>query len=154
MALTTGANLGLLDNGTQGEQHYAEMMKFFRGVDLLVMPRAISATITTPPGSPSDGDTYIVPSGASGAWSGQTGKIARWSARLGTPAWEFFTPKKGWETWVDGSGLNGQRWRYSGTAWANVFTLPTYADQAAAGTAGLLAGDLFAKADGTVMVKT
>jgi hypothetical protein len=56
--------------------------------------------------------------------------------------------------WVDGSGLNGQRWRYSGTAWANVFALPTYADQAAAGTAGLLAGDLFAKADGTVMVKT
>lgn len=154
MALTSGANLGLLDNGAASEQHYAELMRFFRGVDLLVMPRCTSATLTAPPGSPSDGATYIVPAGATGAWSGQTGKIARWSARTTPTAWEFITPKKGWEMWVDGSGLSGQRWRYSGTAWGNVFSLTVYADQAAAGAAGLLTGDLFMKPDGTVTVKT
>lgn len=154
MALTTGPNLGLLDNGIAGEQHYTELLRFFRGVDLLVQARALSATTTTPPGSPADGATYIVPSGATGAWSGQVGKIARWTTRFVTPAWEFITPKKGWEVWIDGSGLSGQRWRYSGTAWANVFALPTYADQAAAATAGLLVGDLFMTSAGAVMVKT
>lgn len=154
MALTTGANLGLLDNGTQGEQHYLELMRFYRGVDLLVMPRCKSASTSTPPGSPADGDAYIVPSGASGAWSSNVGKIARWSARLSTPAWEYFTPKEGWEIWVDDAGLNGQRFRYNGIAWVTAFSVPTYADQTEAGTAGLLEGDLFKKADGTLMVKT
>jgi hypothetical protein len=49
---------------------------------------AKSATVTAPPGSPSDGDTYIVPTGATGAWSGYATKIAVY--RRG--AWLFYTP--------------------------------------------------------------
>ncbi len=40
----------------------------------------ISATTTAPPGSPADGDKYLVPSGATGAWSGHTGELAIWDA--------------------------------------------------------------------------
>lgn len=36
----------------------------------------IDKDLTAPPGSPNDGDAYIVPSGASGAWSGWTNRIA------------------------------------------------------------------------------
>lgn len=117
MALTTGSNLGLLDNGTAGEQHYTELVKFFRMVDSLVMPHVKSMTTTAPPGSPTEGDTYIVPTGATGAWTGQAGKIARWSSRITTPAWEFLTPKLNWSLAVDDAAFPGQKVRYSGSAW-------------------------------------
>lgn len=152
MALTSGPNLGLLINGAAGEQHYAEMMRFFRGVDLLVQARVKSASIIAQPGSPADGDAYLVPTGATGGWSGQVGKIARYSSVV--PGWEYITPKKGWQVTVEDVGSFGMTYRYNGTAWGKLYTLPTYADQAAAASGGLVAGELFMKADGTVMVKT
>jgi len=47
----------------------------------------ISSSVTAPPGSPADLDTYMVPVGATGAWSGKTGNLARWDAN--TNAWVF-----------------------------------------------------------------
>jgi hypothetical protein len=38
----------------------------------------LSATTTAPPGSPADGDTYYVPTGATGAWAGHAGEVATW----------------------------------------------------------------------------
>jgi hypothetical protein len=46
-----------------------------------------SATTTTPPASPADGDTYYVPTGATGAWAGHAGEIATWDAE--EAAWQF-----------------------------------------------------------------
>jgi hypothetical protein len=46
-----------------------------------------STTTTTPPGSPADGDTYYVPTGATGAWSGHDGEVAVWDEDEG--AWQF-----------------------------------------------------------------
>lgn len=40
----------------------------------------LSMTILSPPASPALGDTYLVPVGATGAWSGQSGKIAEYTA--------------------------------------------------------------------------
>lgn len=48
----------------------------------------ISRTLTTPPSSPAEGALYIVPTGASGAWSGQTNKIAQWS----NGGWNIYNP--------------------------------------------------------------
>lgn len=62
-----------------------------------------SATTTAPPGSPADGDLYIVPSGASGLWSGQTNKLAAWDAAGST--WVFITPWKGMTRYVDDAGV-------------------------------------------------
>lgn len=64
-------------------------------LDVLVQLSVMSATTATPPASPSDGDSYIVPSSPTGAWSGQTGKIAAYYA-----GWTFHTPKEGWRAWV------------------------------------------------------
>ena len=49
----------------------------------------LSATTTTPPGSPSVGDTYYVPTGASGAWSSHVGSIAVWTSGS---SWQFAPP--------------------------------------------------------------
>jgi hypothetical protein len=48
----------------------------------------ISRTLTTPPSSPAEGALYIVPTGASGAWGGQTNKIAQWS----NSGWNIYNP--------------------------------------------------------------
>lgn len=53
--------------------------------------------LTTPPGSPSAGATYIPAAGATGAWSGQAGKVAIWSGS----AWVFGTPRVGWTAYVE-----------------------------------------------------
>ena len=55
----------------------------------------ISMTLSSAPGSPAAGDTYLVPTGATGIWATQVGKIAEWN---GT-AWYYFTP-------VDGHGIS------------------------------------------------
>lgn len=52
----------------------------------------INMTTTTPPGSPTDGDAYVVAASATGAWSGQDDAIAIWDADESPPAWNFVTP--------------------------------------------------------------
>lgn len=153
MALTTGKNLGLLVNGAAGEEHYQELMRFFRGLDVLVQPVVISASVTSPPGSPVNGDAYIVPSGATGAWAGHDGKIARWTTDPTVDVWEFILPAKGWQAKVQ-SGVSGVLYEYTGSAWRTLGALPVYADQAAAASGGVVVGELFSTSDGAVMVKT
>lgn len=56
--------------------------------DALIQVDVISLTVTAPPASPAVGDRYIVPTGATGAWSGQEGKLARWEEGL---FWAFYS---------------------------------------------------------------
>lgn len=56
----------------------------------------IDRDLNTPPGSPADGDAYLVASSATGAWSGHDGDIA-W--RMST-AWEFIAPSEGMAAFV------------------------------------------------------
>jgi hypothetical protein len=51
----------------------------------------IDRNLTAPPGSPSDGDAYIVAAGATGAWADHDGEIA---FRFGS-SWNFITPTEG-----------------------------------------------------------
>ncbi|KAB2788128.1 DUF2793 domain-containing protein [Brucella anthropi] len=51
----------------------------------------LSNSVTTPPLSPALGDTYLVPSGATGSWAGQSGKIAEYTAA----GWGIITPPNG-----------------------------------------------------------
>lgn len=50
-----------------------------------------SMTLASAPGAPASGDTYLVPTGATGIWASQVGKIAEWN---GT-AWFYSTPSDG-----------------------------------------------------------
>ena len=50
----------------------------------------VLATQNAPPGSPANGDTYIVGAAGSGAWSGHNNQIASYQS-----GWYFFTPFTG-----------------------------------------------------------
>jgi lysophospholipase L1-like esterase len=69
-----------------------------------------SRTLSTPPVSPSTGQKWIVPAGATGAWSGQAGKVAEWTGS----AYSFTAPNAVYSAYVlDEAQLYG----YDGTAW-------------------------------------
>ncbi|WP_340583845.1 phage tail protein [Brucella pseudintermedia] len=51
----------------------------------------ISMTQSSPPASPVVGDAYLVPAGATGAWAGQAGKIAEYTAA----GWGVISPPDG-----------------------------------------------------------
>lgn len=69
-----------------------------------------------PPGSPGTGDRYIIPSGASGAWSGKQNQIAEWQS--GT--WVYYPPAEGWTCYLDEEqkiySWNGDAWVRTGGA--------------------------------------
>lgn len=51
----------------------------------------LSTSITAPPATPALGDTYLVPTGATGSWAGQSGKIAEFTVA----GWGILTPPDG-----------------------------------------------------------
>lgn len=108
--ISFGPKLGLLNNATIGEQYYDQFRPFLRGMDALILPTAISASVVDPPSSPSDGDTYVLAGGSllTGVWVGHGNQIAVWSNQVTddgnntlAPDWDFYTPQDGWVVWVD-----------------------------------------------------
>lgn len=61
----------------------------------------LSMTTAAPPGSPTNGAGYIIPSGASGAWAGKAGQVAVWDGS----AWAYAVPRNGWTVHVVDVGL-------------------------------------------------
>lgn len=62
-----------------------------RWLEALLAGELKSSVVATPPGSPADGDLYLVAASPTGAWTGQAGKLA---LRL-EGAWQFRTVKGG-----------------------------------------------------------
>jgi len=107
-------------------------------VDALTQPSTISITTTTPPSSPADGATYIIPTGATGAWaSAAVGSLTVWSANNG--AWSFYAPQTGWTVY---NQSNNTFYAYNGTAWA--------ATAGSSGSIAALTGDVTASGTGSV----
>lgn len=77
--------------------------------DALVGLAVLDRDLTAPPGSPSNGDAYIVATGATGAWSTKDGKVAVYRS-----GWVFFTPPLGLAAWV---ADEKQFFYYDGTSW-------------------------------------
>lgn len=81
-----------------------------RLLDGLVQLSVLDQDLTAPPGSPADGDRYIVASGATGAWTGWDLNVALWTD--GT--WLRLPPRTGWLAWVEDEGL---LLVYDGSVW-------------------------------------
>ena len=95
---STDPNLGLTYGWTLGESGWhAGMDANLKRLGALVGLSVKSRATPTPPASPTDGDRYLIPAGATGAWSGKTDQIA---ARV-AGAWEFHVPKVGWLAYVE-----------------------------------------------------
>jgi hypothetical protein len=77
--------------------HNEALMKLDAITQLSVIDRSLSA----PPPSPTEGQRYIVGSAPTGAWVGQSNKIAVY-ANL---AWIFYTPVLGWSAYVETESL-------------------------------------------------
>ncbi|MGH9716395.1 MAG: DUF2793 domain-containing protein [Candidatus Acidiferrales bacterium] len=120
-SVTTGPKLGLANYADIGANFPNSLRALLRGIDALVQASVLSVTTAAPPGSPSDGDAYVVAASATGAWSGKDGQIAVWSAAIATadtntkvPAWEFHAPKAGWLVFNSG---DTKFYAYNGTSW-------------------------------------
>ncbi|MDF1671600.1 MAG: DUF2793 domain-containing protein [Roseovarius sp.] len=86
-----------------------------RRLDALVQLAVISASGITPPSTPADGDRYILPVGATGAWAGQSSAIAIYE----TNVWTFIAPREGWCAWVNDTD---QLIVWNGSAWVSAAT--------------------------------
>ena len=85
-----------------------------RILDGLVQLSVIDRDLTAPPGSPADGDRYIVASGATSDWAGWDLNIALWT----DGAWLRLPTRTGWRTWVEDEAVllvwTGAAWEVVG----------------------------------------
>ena len=85
-----------------------------RILDGLVQLSVLDRDLTAPPGSPADGDRFLVASSATGDWAGWDLNIALWT----DGAWLRLPPRTGWRTWVEDESLllvwTGAAWEVVG----------------------------------------
>lgn len=80
---------------SQAQKHVTHN-EAIQALDALVQPVVESRTLATPPVLPLAGEAWIVPAGATGAWSGHAGEIAAFQSG----AWHFLDPATGWQVYV------------------------------------------------------
>lgn len=81
----------------------------------------IDKDLATPPGSPSTGDRYVIPSGATGAWAGNVGDITEYDGSN----WQFLEPAVGFPVYVTDEQL---LYYWNGTAWESLSGSPAGSD--------------------------
>lgn len=95
---------------SQAQKHVTHNEALAR-LDAIVQLGVLDRHLTVPPGSPADGDRYIVAAAATGAWTGWDLSVASWYAG----AWLRLVPREGWLCWVaDEDNIlfwNGAAWQ-------------------------------------------
>jgi hypothetical protein len=86
----------------QKQVTYNEAM---RALDTLVHPVVKSRTLAAPPGSPAEGDAYLVAASPTGGWAGKAGKLAVFV----DGGWLFHAPLDGWLLYVEADDQFVQR---------------------------------------------
>ena len=81
-------------------------------IDALLCARILDRTLSAPPASPADGDTYLVKATGTGLWAGQDGKIA-YAIDGG---WRFYAPFTGLSAYVVAETV---MLVYTGAAWVD-----------------------------------
>lgn len=79
----------------QAQKHVTVNEALIR-LDALTHPVALTATLAAPP-SAVDGDAFIVPDDATGAWTGRERTLAVFD----NGGWLFLAPRRGWRVWVE-----------------------------------------------------
>jgi hypothetical protein len=72
----------------------------------------VSRSTTTPPSSPTSGQRYIIPTGATGIWASKTNQVAHFVA-----GWNYYQPVIGAYTFVRDEDANVQ---WDGVAWSTL----------------------------------
>lgn len=108
MARTANLQLPLVQP-SQAQKHVTVNEAFSR-LDATAQLRVVSSSVQDPPASAQDGQSYLVPSGASGIWAGRVGQIA---VQV-NGGWIFLEPKAGWRAWDESIGAHQV---FDGTGW-------------------------------------
>jgi hypothetical protein len=94
--VTQTPNLDLPYIAAAQAQKHVTHNEAIRALDAIVQLAVADRDLAAPPGSPAEGDRYIVAAGATGNWASHDGDIAAWQ----DGAWMFYAPGEGWVAWV------------------------------------------------------
>jgi len=111
--MTTTPRLGLTYIDAAQAQKHITHNSALDDLDVLVQASVLSATLTAAPGSPTDGDAYIVSAGATGIWAAHDNAIAVYQGGV----WAYHTPQPGWRAW---NVATGTVVIWGGTAWGDI----------------------------------
>ena len=81
-----------------------------RLLDAVVQLSVLDRDLTAPPASPTDGDRYIVASGATGLWAGWDLNVITWVDGV----WMRLVPRPGWLAWIADEAVAAV---WTGTIW-------------------------------------
>lgn len=112
IAMDETPNLALPYIASAQAQKHVTHNEAIRALDSLVQLSVLDKDLATPPGSPGEGDRYIIATSPTGDWSGNAGQIAAFQ----DGAWLFYPPVQGWSAYVaDESTI----YIHNGTTWAS-----------------------------------
>lgn len=111
MATLTGPNMGLKYNWDLGAFYKTEMDANLKLMDMISNLGVLDKDLVAQPGSPAEGDRYILPNGATGTdWVGHDTEIAVFIESV----WEFHVPQLGWMAWVQDENF---AYYWGGASW-------------------------------------
>lgn len=119
--------MGLV-SASQAQKHVTVNNALTR-LDALVQLSVLDRGLSTPPGSPSEGDRYIVASSPTGDWTGWANRIALYTSG----AWVSFTPNTGWQCFVEDEAI---LMYYNGSSWVNLTAVTNLSAQVAGSFGG------------------
>ncbi|MGH6771116.1 MAG: DUF2793 domain-containing protein [Xanthobacteraceae bacterium] len=116
MLITPNLSLPYIDlNEAQREVTHNDAI---RALDALVQLVVLDRDLAAPPGSPADGDRYIVAASPAGEWVGHVDAIAAWQ----DGAWRFYPPRLGWIVYAADEGA---LLAYTGSVWVDAIAMLT-----------------------------
>lgn len=107
--MTTTGNLNITLVEASQNQKEVTINEAYYLIDALLSQGVISQGDTTPPGSPSSGDSYIIGASATGDWASQDGNVGYY-----VNGWKFITPKEGISLWVRDEN---KKYSYNNSEW-------------------------------------
>lgn len=94
--MTDTPKLGITKLDPGQSQKHVTVNEGFVVLDVLVQANVIDKDLTSAPGSPTEGDTYIIASGATGVWAGHDNKLAYYDGS----GWLVYDPFAGLRVYV------------------------------------------------------
>jgi hypothetical protein len=96
----TTANLALPELAAAQAQKHVTVNEALRSLDALVQLAVLDRDLAAPPGTPAEGQRWLVAASPSGDWAGHADEIAVWQ----DDGWDFYTPQIGWLAYVADEG--------------------------------------------------
>jgi hypothetical protein len=111
--MSTTPILGIEELAASQAQPELTVNEAIRILECIASRTAIDKDLTAPPGSPSDGDVYLIGSNPSGDWANKDFQIALYAGS----DWLYIQPRAGWLFYLDDEGLYYQYAAGSPSAW-------------------------------------